>query len=272
MFSIRNFPTGVLKTGCDKIQLTRYIIFCMQNSSPLLSPSESTPLSRVTRLQLHDVIVERLRNFVVEGSVAPGTKLNERELCDTFGISRTPLREAIKVLAAEGLVEITPNRGASVYRMSEAELREMFELMSCLESFSGKLACERITEEEVVRIKAMHYVMLACHAQKDLPGYYKQNSLIHDHINQAARNAALRQVYLTTNRRLQALRFRSNFETAKWDKAMAEHSEMIEALEARNGERLATILRQHLLEKRDAVLRVLASDDSNDPTDRKGAA
>jgi DNA-binding GntR family transcriptional regulator len=150
--------------------------------------------------------------------------------------------------------------------MSEAEIREMFELMSCLESFSGRLACERITEEEVVQIKAMHYVMLACHAKKDLPGYYKQNSLIHDHINQAARNAALRQVYLTTNRRLQALRFRSNFEAAKWDKAMAEHSDMIEALEARNGQRLSAILRQHLLEKRDAVLRVLASDGSPEAT------
>ena len=176
----------------------------MQDSISSSLAYEPVALSKVTRLHLHDVLVERLRNFVVEGSIPAGTKLNERELCNTLGISRTPLREAIKVLAAEGLVEITPNRGASVYRMSEAEIREMFELMSCLESFSGRLACERITEEEVVQIKAMHYVMLACHAKKDLPGYYKQNSLIHDHINQAARNAALRQVYLTTNRRLQA--------------------------------------------------------------------
>ncbi|HXE18798.1 GntR family transcriptional regulator [Castellaniella sp. UC4442_H9] len=238
----------------------------MQDSISSSLAYEPVALSKVTRLHLHDVLVERLRNFVVEGSIPAGTKLNERELCNTLGISRTPLREAIKVLAAEGLVEITPNRGASVYRMSEAEIREMFELMSCLESFSGRLACERITEEEVVQIKAMHYVMLACHAKKDLPGYYKQNSLIHDHINQAARNAALRQVYLTTNRRLQALRFRSNFEAAKWDKAMAEHSDMIEALEARNGQRLSAILRQHLLEKRDAVLRVLASDGSPEAT------
>jgi len=232
----------------------------MQNSDSLPIAPGTVSLSKVARLQLHDVVVERLRNFVVEGSLAPGTKLNERELCDTLGISRTPLREAIKVLAAEGLVEITPNRGASIYRMSEAEIREMFELMSCLEGFSGLLACERITDTEITQIKALHYVMLACHAKKDLPGYYKQNSLIHDAINQAARNAALRQVYLATNRRLQALRFRSNFETAKWDKAMAEHGEMIGALEARNGERLSIILRQHLLEKRDAVLRVLAGD------------
>ncbi|CAM5191330.1 DNA-binding GntR family transcriptional regulator OS=Castellaniella defragrans OX=75697 GN=HNR28_002002 PE=4 SV=1 [Castellaniella defragrans] len=244
----------------------------MQNSTSLPIVPGAAALSKVARLQLHDVVVERLRNFVVEGSLVPGTKLNERELCDTLGISRTPLREAIKVLAAEGLVEITPNRGASIYRMSEAEIREMFELMSGLEAFSGLLACERITEEELVQIKAMHYFMLACHAKKDLPGYYKQNSLIHDSINQAARNAALRQVYLTTNRRLQALRFRSNFEAAKWDKAMIEHSEMIEALEARNGEKLAGILRRHLLEKRDAVLRVLASDDSNSQTGKEEVA
>lgn len=231
----------------------------MQNSTLPLLPVGAASLSKVARLHLHDVVVEHLRNFVVEGSLAPGTKLNERELCDTLGISRTPLREALKVLAAEGLVEITPNRGASIYRMSEAETREMFELMSCLEGFSGLLACQRITDEEVANIKAMHYTMLACHTKRDLPGYYKQNSLIHDHINQAAGNGALRQVYLATNRRLQALRFRSNFEAAKWDKAMTEHSEMIEALEARDGERLSSILREHLLEKRDAVLRMLAN-------------
>ena len=208
-------------------------------------------------MHLHDVVVEELRNFIVEGSLAPGDKLNERELCDSLGISRTPLREAIKVLAAEGLIEITPNRGASVYRMSEEEIRETFELVSGLEAFAGLLACERITEDELAALKALHYTMLACYERKDLPEYYKQNSLIHDHINQAARNAALRQVYLAANRRLQALRFRSNQEASKWEQAIREHGQMIEALEARDGERLSSILRQHLLRKRDAVLHLL---------------
>ncbi len=229
----------------------------MQDSISPSPVAESAALSKVARLQLHDVVVERLRDFIVEGSLPAGTKLNERELCDTLGISRTPLREAIKVLAAEGLVEITPNRGASVYHMSDAEIRETFELMSGLEAFSGLLAGERITPEEVAEIKALHFTMLACHAQGDLHGYYIKNHEIHDRINIAARNAALRQIYITVNRRLQALRFRSNLQPSKWEKAIEEHGEMIKALEARNGEWLSTILRQHLLRKRDAVLHLI---------------
>ncbi|MER1966600.1 GntR family transcriptional regulator [Castellaniella sp. GW247-6E4] len=233
----------------------------MQNITETPETSSPGQLPRVARLRLHDTVVEHLRNYIVEGVLPPGTKLNERELCDTLGISRTPLREALKVLAAEGLVDITPNRGASVFRMSEAEIREMFELMGGLEAFSGLLACERITPAELAELKALHYTMLACHAQKDLPGYYAKNHEIHDRINLAARNTALRQIYVATNRRLQALRFRSNLQQAKWDKAVEEHSGMIKALEARDGEGLASILREHLLKKRDAVLRMLAAED-----------
>lgn len=230
----------------------------MQNSSNENDTQAVPALPKVARLRLHDTVVEHLRNFIVEGVLPAGTKLNERELCETLGISRTPLREALKVLAAEGLIDISPNRGATVSRMSEAEIRETFELMSGLEAFSGELACERITPAELSEIKALHYTMLACHAQHDLPGYYARNQEIHDRINEAARNSALRQIYVAVNRRLQSLRFRSNFQMAKWDRAVHEHEEMIKALEARDGKRLAAILRQHLLEKRDAVLQIPA--------------
>src|ERR1700738_2839865 len=174
-------------------------------------------LPKVERQRLHDTVVDHLRTFIVEGALAPGMKLNERELCERLRISRTPLREALKVLAAEGLVEISPNRGATVSQMSETEIREMFELLSGLEAFSGELACERITPAELAEIKALHSEMLACRTQNDLSGYYMRNHAIHNRINEAARNTALRQVYVTMNRRLQALRFRSNFQTSKWD-------------------------------------------------------
>jgi DNA-binding GntR family transcriptional regulator len=216
-------------------------------------------LPKVERLQLHDAAIDHLRTFIVEGLLAPGVKLNERELCERLGISRTPLREALKVLAAEGLVELLPNRGATVSQMSEVEIREMFELMSGLEAFSGELACERMTPAEFAEIKALHYEMLACHAQNDLSGYYARNRAIHDRISEAARNAALRQVYVSTNRRLQALRFRSNYSTSKWESAIRDHEEMIRALEARDGKRMAAILRGHLLAKRDAVLGQMAA-------------
>ncbi len=227
----------------------------MQNT---IMPEEQIIPMRLERQRLHDTVVEHLRNLIVEGALPPGTKLNERELCERFGISRTPLREAMKVLSVEGLVEILPNRGATVSRMSETEIWETFELMSGLEALSGELACERISSVELAEIKAQHYAMLAAKAQHDLPGYYSRNQAIHDKINAAARNSVLRQTYLTLNRRLQALRFKSNFKADKWDSAVHDHEEMIKALEARDGKRLAAILRQHLLDKRAAVLAVAA--------------
>src|ERR1700736_583694 len=162
-------------------------------------------LPKVERQRLHDTVRDPLRNFIVEAVLAPGTKLNERTLCETLGISRTPLREALKVLAAEGLIDILPNRGASVSQMSEAEIWETFELMSGLEAFSGELACERITPAELAEIKALHYAMLACKAQNDLSGYYARNHAIHDKIIEAAKNSVLTQEYLGLNRRLNAL-------------------------------------------------------------------
>jgi DNA-binding GntR family transcriptional regulator len=196
---------------------------------------------RLERQHLHDTVVEHLRNLIVEAVLAPGTKLNERELCETMGISRTPLREALKVLAGEGLIEIAPNRGASVYKMSVTEMCDTFEFMAGLEAQAGELACARITDAEVDEIKALHHAMLACKAQDDLPGYYN-------------RNTVLRQAYLGINRRLKALRFKSNHKTAKWDRAARDHEAMIEALDARDGQRLAAILRRHLLDKRDTVM------------------
>ncbi|MFJ3483147.1 GntR family transcriptional regulator [Pseudomonas sp. NPDC090202] len=236
----------------------------MQNFEEFVEQGSSRLTLKVERQRLHDVVVEHLRSFITEGVLAPGKKLNERELCETLGISRTPLREALKVLAVEGLIEINPNRGATVAKMSELEIRETFELMSGIEAFAGELACERITAEELDEIKALHYAMVVSKNQNDLPGYYQRNRAIHDLINQAARNDALRQVYLSLNRRIQALRFLSNQQAPKWERALHDHEEMIEALETRDGRRLSGILRHHLLEKRDAIM-LMVRDEAEHP-------
>lgn len=197
---------------------------------------------------------ERLRELIIEGELAPGTRLNERALCDRLGISRTPLREAFRVLAAEGLVALSPNRGAHVVRLSNDDIRESFEVMSALEALSGELACRHITPAEIAEIKALTFEMLACHAREDLPAYYRVNRQIHDRLNLAARNRLLTQTYRTLNLRIQNLRFRSNFDREKWNRAAGEHAQMVEALEARDGARLAAILRTHLYRKGEAVL------------------
>jgi DNA-binding GntR family transcriptional regulator len=203
---------------------------------------------------LHKLVVEQIQQMIIEGVLGPGTRLNERLLCEKLGVSRTPLREALKILAEQGLVELLPNRGAAVLQLSAKDIAETFEVISHLEAMAGELACARITDDEINEIRALHFEMLACHERRDLPAYYRTNQAIHDLINRSARNDVLRELYVTVNSRVKALRFSANLDRERWDTAVREHTMMIEALGARDGARMASILEGHLLAKRDAAL------------------
>jgi DNA-binding GntR family transcriptional regulator len=208
----------------------------------------------IDRRPLHEEVADRLRAMITEGGLAPGARLNERVLCERLRVSRTPLREAFKVLAAERLVELSPNRGASVVALSRSDVEQLFELMGALEGLAGQLAAERRTEAELAEIRALHFEMLAAHARRDLPAYYALNRRIHVAISRCARNDMLAETYDSVNTRIQNLRFRSNFNQDKWNHAVREHQQMLEALENGNGSALRALLETHLRNKRDAVL------------------
>jgi len=211
----------------------------------------------IPRAALHEQVAHRLRQMLVENRIQPGAKLNERELSEVLNVSRTPLREAIKMLAAEGLVELLPNRGAIAVELTEADVLNTFEVMAGLEAQSGELAAERITEAELAEIKAMHFEMLAAYTRRDLPNYYRLNAAIHNAINAAAKNPVLASTYAQVNARLQALRFRSNQDEEKWKAAVREHELMIEALSARDGAAMRNVLLRHLVNKREVVVQQL---------------
>ncbi|MDB5947340.1 MAG: GntR family transcriptional regulator, partial [Ramlibacter sp.] len=120
----------------------------------------------IPRASLHEQVAQRLRQMLVENRIAPGAKLNERELAEVLKVSRTPLREAIKMLAAEGLVELLPNRGAIAVELDEADVLNTFEVMAGLEAISGELAAQRITDAELAEIRAMHFEMLAAYTRR----------------------------------------------------------------------------------------------------------
>ena len=219
----------------------------------------SAEIIAIPRSALHEQVAHRLRQMLVENRIAPGAKLNERELSEQLSVSRTPLREAIKMLAAEGLVELLTNRGAIAVELSEADIFDTFEVMAGLEALSGELACARILEDELTEIKAMHFEMLAAYTRRDLPAYYRLNAAIHSAINAAAKNPVLTATYKQVNARLQALRFRSNQDGEKWQGAVAEHEQMIDALTRRDALALRRVLTDHLIHKRDVVVEQLHS-------------
>ena len=211
----------------------------------------------ILRLSLHDRVAAHLRTMLIEGVIPPGAKLNERELCERLHVSRTPLREAIKLLAAEGLVDLLPNRGAVAVKLDETDVLHTFELLATLEGMSGELAAQRITDDERAEIRALHYEMLACYARRDLSGYYRLNAAIHRAINDAARNPVLARTYQSVNARVQSLRFRTNQNEKKWKLAVKEHERMVDALDQHDAIGLRGLLIEHLHRKRDSVLALL---------------
>ena len=215
----------------------------------------------ISRLALHDQVAERLRTMLVEGRIAPGAKLLERELCAELHVSRTPLREAIKLLAAEGLVDLLPNRGAVAVKLTEADVLNAFEVLALLEGASGELAAERISNDELAGVRALHHEMKSCFARRDLSGYYRLNARIHTAINEAARNPVLSSTYRSINARVQSLRFRTNQNMAKWKRAMKEHDLMLDALATHDAAALRQLLVQHLQRKRDSVLALMRAGD-----------
>lgn len=228
-------------------------------------PESGAPLTKDSanggaESSLHDEILSRLRDYLVEGNIAEGARVPERQLCEMFGISRTPLREALKVLAAEGLIDLLPNRGARVRRLSRRDLEELFEVMGGLESLAGRLACETIADEEIVEIERLHYEMYSYYLHRDMHNYFQVNQRIHEKIVLAARNETLRATYAGFAGRIRGVRYSANFarKRQRWAEAMREHEAILDALRRRAGSELSDILFQHLRNKRAAAIEHLA--------------
>jgi DNA-binding GntR family transcriptional regulator len=201
---------------------------------------------RIARRSLHEAVTERLRDLIVEGELPEGSRILERELCDRLGVSRTPLREALKVLAVEGLVEILPNRGAIVSRLGVREARDMLRVIARLEGLAGELACANARDDEIAAIREMHERMLAFYRSGERSDYFRLNQEIHLSIVRVARNEQLRAVHALLHARMKRIRFRGNDIPENWAAAVADHNDMVAALERRDGKSLGAVLQRHL--------------------------
>ena len=222
-----------------------------------LADAAAARLPAIRRRPLHEEVVDRLRDRIVHGELAPGTRLNERVLTAEFAISRTPLREAIKLLATEGLVELLPNRGAIVSPVDPQRLAQTLEVMGALESLAGELACRHAEADQLAGIRALHYEMLAMHARGDLAGYFRFNQAIHIKLVEASGNEVLAQSYRQLNANVRRARYMANLSRERWDAAVREHEAILAALVARDAPLLQQLLREHLAGKVAAVLGAL---------------
>lgn len=215
------------------------------DSLPLTDP-DAGAIAPVNRRALHDELVERIRDMIIEGQLAPLTRIHEGQLGKALGVSRTPLREALKFLASEGLLELVPGRGAVVRKLTRKDVRDMLEVLGAIETLGGRLACRNASDADIAGLRRVHDEMMGLYRARNRLEYYRRNQAIHSGIAQLSGNALLASMHQVIQARLKRIRFIGNEEPAKWAGAVAEHEEMIAALEARDEDRLAAVIARHL--------------------------
>jgi DNA-binding GntR family transcriptional regulator len=215
------------------------------NSGGTASIADST-VAPISRRTLHDELVGRVRDMIIEGHLAPGSRVHEGQLGQSLGISRTPLREALKFLASEGLITLVPGKGALVRRLTPDDVHEMLDVLGALEALAGRLVCRNAADATIAAILGLHAEMMTRYDEGARLEYYKLNQQIHTAIAFGAGNRLLAAQHASIQTQLKRIRFVGHEGHAKWNEAVAEHRSIIKALENRDGEALAKLLTQHL--------------------------
>jgi DNA-binding GntR family transcriptional regulator len=206
-----------------------------------------------------DALRDELEQDIVTGTLRPGERLDEQTLAARFGVSRTPIREALMQLASAGLIQLQPRRGAFVASLSLREVIERFEVMAALEGACGALAARRLTDEERARLLEAHEACIHEAPRGDTDTYYYANERFHRVLYEACHNAYLAEQArllhdrLKPYRRLQ-LRARSRVATS-----LAEHQAVVDAVLAGDGERAERALKDHILIQGDRLSDFIAS-------------
>lgn len=207
----------------------------------------------IARMNLPELVLERLRDMITEGHLQPGERIVEADLVAQLGVSRTPLREALRSLAAEELVHLTPSRGAYVRRFTQKEVEDALELISLLETKAAPLAIVNATAADVARLRDMHETMMSYYRSGERLPYFKLNQAFHSAIVALSNNAALIRCHGQLQSSLKRIRYVGHEGKDGWAGAAGEHEEMIAALEARDEQALAEVLSRHMARTWDRV-------------------
>lgn len=211
------------------------------------------------RRPLHEEVLSCLRDMIVEGELVAGERLNDAKLSERLGVSRTPVREALKLLAQDGLVELLPRRGARVLALSEQRMVELLEVICGIERQAAELAAERITAPNLDQMERLHARMQQRYEAGDRKQYFKLNHDIHLLLVAAAGNETLAALHASLLARVRRGRYAALLASDRWTEAMAEHEALMVALRAGDRERAGAIMAGHVQHTRAALHRALSA-------------
>jgi DNA-binding GntR family transcriptional regulator len=211
---------------------------------------------RIVNNSLHDEVAATLRDEIFAGTLAPGSFLDEAALCTRLEISRTPLREALKVLTAEGLLRHEPRRGCFVNEVTERDLDDIFPVIALLEGRCAHEAARNASDAELQALEVLHERLVKHARAKRITDYYATNHTIHEAIITLADNRWLAQVIGDLRKILKLARLQQLRAPGRLAQSLSEHLAVFAALKARDSEGAEAAMRTHLLRQREALREV----------------
>ncbi len=220
---------------------------------PTSSPVSSGPVPhlRLRESALYEQVAERVRARILAHTLPPGSWIDEQSLATEYGISRTPLREALKVLASEGLVTMKLRRGAYVTEVSERDLSEVFHLLALLESDAAAAVATQATAAQLTELEALHQLLETTVADRD--AFFRANEQFHMRLLLIADNRWRLQMVNDLRRVMKLNRHHSLFKQGRLEASLAEHRQIMAALAARDAARVKRLMQQHINHGREAA-------------------
>lgn len=208
-------------------------------------------------LPLRDVVFNTLRQAILRGEMEPGERLMEIQLAQKLGVSRTPIREAIRKLELEGLVIMIPRKGAEVAHITEKDMRDVLEVRATLEELVVALACKNVTDEKLAELKAANKLFETAIVSKDVVNIVDADVHFHDIIYTMTNNARL--IQIINNLREQMYRYRLEYvkDARTHSILISEHNDIIKQLKDRNVEQAKKVIYQHINNQEKGIIRLL---------------
>lgn len=207
----------------------------------------------IQKKTLHEEIANNLREMIMSGELREGDKIRENELCDLMGISKTPLREALRVLSAEGLIRLIPNRGSFVTTPTFEEIKEMFDVMVALEGVCARTAVEKMSDQDFVKLDNLHRKLEQNFKRKDQKEYIHQNNLYHAFVQELAGNKTLNQIVNGLRQKILLYRFQSLNLPGRFEQSIKEHRSLLAAFRNRDSGKAESLMKSHLKKQCDAM-------------------
>ncbi|MBX2837837.1 MAG: GntR family transcriptional regulator [Gammaproteobacteria bacterium] len=221
----------------------------------------------LARQSLAERVADELRNLVLLEKLAPGSTIPERETAAALGVSRTPLRESLRILASEGLVNIAPNRAPTVANPSLEELGSLLEVLGSLESLAGELACAKASDETIEKLVSLEKLMQDTSEDSEPLEFFQLDMQFHHEIVNAAENEPLIEAHRTFNARLWRARFISSRQRVNRPGTLKQHRDIVQALQKRDAAKCSLALKTHLHAGYNNIKSVVAPDSSKEPAD-----